>query len=240
VRRTLLLELPAEARSHVHRSLGEALLADRPLSSADELTALVHLMEGGDPNAPVRIAQAAQHLANSATTTDEAALATPAVERALALFRAAGKPEHELVALLGVLTTNALVAANYVLVPTPINGLSVGTLRQLNEAITAIQSGPNDLLQVLGILQTMKDARTKPNKKLVAEIEEVFGKEALFKTAITTNTKVEEAPAEFQSIFSLDSGCVGATLYRDFVKKELMTRLAKLEKRRAELIEARY
>ena len=58
--------------------------------------------------------------------------------------------------------------------------------------------------------------------------------------AITTNTKLEEAPAEFQSIFSLDSGCVGATLYRDFVKKELMTRLKKLEKKRAELLDAKF
>jgi len=141
---------------------------------------------------------------------------------------------------LGVLTTNALVASNYVLVPTPINGLSVGTLRQLKDALDAVQNGPNDLLQILGLLPTMKDARTKPNKKLVAEIEEIFGKEALFKTAITTNTKLEEAPAEFQSIFSLDSGCVGATLYRDFVKKELMARLKKLEKKRAELLDAKF
>ena len=86
----------------------------------------------------------------------------------------------------------------------------------------------------------MKDARTKLNEKLVKEVKEIFGKDSLFKTHITTNTKLEEAPGEFQSIFSFDSSCVGATLYRDFLKKELLKKLKAMEKRRAELIEAKY
>jgi cellulose biosynthesis protein BcsQ len=86
----------------------------------------------------------------------------------------------------------------------------------------------------------MKDARTKLNDKLVKEVKEIFGNDALFKTAITTNTKLEEAPGEFQSIYSHDSSCVGATVFRDFLKKELLSRLKALEKRRTELIEARY
>lgn len=140
---------------------------------------------------------------------------------------------------LGVLTQNALLASDYVLVPTPINGLSVGTMGALKEALEAARNS-NDLLQLLGILVTMKDARTDMNTKLVAEIEELFGKDALFKTAITTNTKLEEAPGEFQSIYSYDSSCVGATLYRDFLKKEMLKKLKKLEKKRAEMIEAKY
>ena len=141
---------------------------------------------------------------------------------------------------MGVLTLNALSAADYVLVPTPVNGLSVCTLRKLRGDLEAVRANQNELLQMLGILVTMKDARTKLDEKLVAEVEEVFGKDAMFETHITTNTKVEEAPGEFQSIYSYDSSCVGATLYRDFLKKEMLSRLKKLEKRRAELIEARY
>jgi chromosome partitioning protein len=87
---------------------------------------------------------------------------------------------------------------------------------------------------------TMKDARTKLNDKLVDEVEEVFGKGCIFKTMITTNTKVEEAPAEFQSIFQYDSSCVGATLYRDFLKKEMLKKMKVLEKKRTELIESRF
>jgi len=141
---------------------------------------------------------------------------------------------------MGVLTMNALVAADYALIPAPINGLSVSTLRKLREDLAAVVSGPNDLLQILGILVTMKDARTKLNPKLVKEVQDIFGPDAMFKTMITTNTKLEEAPGEFQSIFSYDSSCVGATLYRDFLKKEMLKRLKLLEKRRTELLESRY
>ncbi len=141
---------------------------------------------------------------------------------------------------LGVLTQNSLVAAGYVLVPSPINGLSVGTMRLLKDTLDAVQNSSNDLLQMLGILVTMKDARTKLNEKLVKEVTDIFGEDAIFKTHITTNTKLEEAPAEFQSIYSYDSSCVGATVYRDFLKKELLNRLGELEKKRTELIEARY
>jgi len=141
---------------------------------------------------------------------------------------------------LGVLTTNAMVAADYVLIPSPINGLAVSTMRQLAAHIDFVRGNQNDLLQTLGVLVTMKDARTKLNDKLVKEVREIFGKDALFKTEITTNTKLEEAPGEFQSIFSYDSSCVGANLYRDFLKKELLKKLKAMEKRRAELIEAKY
>jgi len=141
---------------------------------------------------------------------------------------------------LGVLTLNALVAADYVLVPSPINGLSVSTMKRLKDGLDQIVNGPNELLQMLGVLVTQKDARTKLNASLVKEVKEIFGDDALFKTAITSNTKLEEAPAEFQSIYSYDSSCVGATLYRDFLKKELLSRLKACEKKRAELIEAKY
>lgn len=141
---------------------------------------------------------------------------------------------------MNVLTMNALVAADYVLIPTPINGLSVCTLRKLKDDIDAVRGNHNELLQILGILVTMKDARTKLDSKLVGEVNDIFGEEAFFKTHITVNTKLEEAPGEFQSIFSYDSSCVGSTVYRDFLKKEMLKRLAVLEQKRAELIESRY
>jgi tetratricopeptide (TPR) repeat protein len=124
MRRVLLAQLKPDELRTSHRTLGEYLLANGPLGSADELTALVHLMEGGDLDAPVRIARVAQHLGNGATTTDEVALATPALERALALFRAAGKPEHEQVSLLGVLTTNGYFADRKLLVRYGAQGLA--------------------------------------------------------------------------------------------------------------------
>ncbi|MDY0110569.1 MAG: ParA family protein [Candidatus Krumholzibacteria bacterium] len=137
---------------------------------------------------------------------------------------------------LGVLTQNALVAANYVLVPTPCTGLAIPALRQLKTMISRIKERQNTRLQIIGVLLTLKDGRTPLLKNVRRELGQIFGKQDIFKTIITNNIKIEEAPAAFQSIFAYDSGCLGASLYRDWIKKEFLRRHAKLEK---ELLEQR-
>ncbi|MDD5720540.1 MAG: ParA family protein [Candidatus Krumholzibacteria bacterium] len=137
---------------------------------------------------------------------------------------------------LGVLTQNALVAANYVLVPTPCTGLAIPALRQLTTMISRIKERQNTRLQIIGVLLTLKDGRTPLLKNVRRELGQIFGKQDIFKTIITNNIKIEEAPAAFQSIFAYDSGCLGASLYRDWIKKEFLRRHAKLEK---ELLEQR-
>jgi chromosome partitioning protein len=139
---------------------------------------------------------------------------------------------------LGVLTQNALVAANYVLIPTPCTGLAIPTLRQLKVVIERIQERQNTWLQIIGVLNTMKDGRTPLLRNVRRELGQIFDKGDLFKTSITTNIKIEEAPANFQSIFAYDSGCLGASLYRDWIKKEFLRRHTKLEKQRLERREA--
>ena len=135
---------------------------------------------------------------------------------------------------LGVLTQNALVAANYALIPTPCTGLGVPVLHQLAALIARIRERQNTWLQVLGVLMTLKDGRTPLLRNVRKELGQVFDKGDLFKTTITSNIKIEEAPANFQSIYAYDSGCLGASLYRDWIKKEFLKRHAKLEKKRIE------
>jgi chromosome partitioning protein len=139
---------------------------------------------------------------------------------------------------LGVLTQNALVAANYVLVPTPCTGLAVPAMRQLTQVIDRIKERQNTWLQTIGVLLTLKDGRTPLLKNVRRELGQVFGKQDIFRTIITNNIKIEEAPANFQSIYAYDSGCLGASLYRDWIKKEFLKRHAKLEKQRMEEREA--
>jgi chromosome partitioning protein len=139
---------------------------------------------------------------------------------------------------LGVLTQNALVAANYVLVPTQCTGMAVPTLRHLKTLIERVQERQNTWLQVLGVLVTMKDGRTPLLKNVRRELGQIFEKGDIFRTHITSNIKIEEAPASFQSIFAYDSGCLGASLYRDWIKKEFLRRHTKLEKQRLERREA--
>jgi chromosome partitioning protein len=139
---------------------------------------------------------------------------------------------------LGVLTQNALVAANYVLIPTPCTGLAVPVMRQLAALIERIKERQNIWLQLLGVLLTLKDGRTPLLKNVRRELGQVFDKQSICKTIITNNIKIEEAPAHFQSIFAYDSGCLGAALYRDWIKKDFLKRHAKLEKQRMDQREA--
>lgn len=135
---------------------------------------------------------------------------------------------------LGVLTQNALVAANYALITTPCTGLAVPTLRHVRQLIERITERQNTWLQVLGVLITLKDGRTPLLRNVKKEMNQIFDKNEVFRTIITNNIKIEEAPANFQSIFAYDSGCLGASLYRDWIKKEFLKRHAKLEKKRIE------
>ena len=66
----------------------------------------------------------------------------------------------------------------------------------------------------------------------------LFSANDIFKTVITNNIKIEEAPANFQSIYAYDSGCLGASLYRDWIKKEFLKKHVKLEKKKVEMREA--
>ncbi len=135
-----------------------------------------------------------------------------------------------------ILTQNALVASDYALIPTPCTGLAVSTMHQLSALIGRIQERQNTWLQVLGVLVTMKDGRTDLHKEAQKELKNHF-KGDLFKTMITNNIKIEEAPSAFNSIFSYDSGCLGASLYRDWIKGELMRRHKALEKKRSDRLE---
>ncbi len=137
---------------------------------------------------------------------------------------------------LGILTQNALVASDYALIPTPCTGLAVSTMHQLSALISRVQERQNIWLQVLGVLVTMKDGRTDLHKEAQKELKNHF-KGDLFKTMITNNIKIEEAPSAFNSIFSYDSGCLGASLYRDWIKGELMRRHKTLEKKRSDRLE---
>ena len=139
---------------------------------------------------------------------------------------------------LGVLTQNALVAADYALIPAQCNGLAVPTMHQLKALIEKIKERQNTWLEVLGVLLTQKDGRTPVQRQVRRELGQVYAAADIFKTVITSNIKIEEAPANFQSIYAYDSGCLGASLYRDWIKKEFLKKHQKLEKKKVEKREA--
>ncbi len=137
---------------------------------------------------------------------------------------------------LGVLTQNALVAVDYVVIPSQCTGLAISSMYQIRELIERIQERQNIWLQTLGVLVTMKDGRTDLQKDVLKEMKSQF-KGDIFKTMITNNIKIEEAPSHFNSIFSYDSGCLGASLYRDWIKNDFLKKHKLLEKKKGEKLE---
>jgi chromosome partitioning protein len=139
---------------------------------------------------------------------------------------------------LGVLTQNALVAADYALITSQCSGLAVPSLHQMKALIERVQERQNVWLQLLGVLITQKDGRTPLQRQVRRELGQVFQAGDIFRTIITSNIKIEEAPANFQSIYAYDSGCLGASLYRDWIKKEFLKKHQRLEKLKVEKREA--
>jgi tetratricopeptide (TPR) repeat protein len=102
-------DLSSEDAKRTHQNLGEFLLSQEPSSPAEELDALVHVMQGGDEvRAPARITRIGVDLIKQ--DPDRAIEAVPALERALKLFRALGKQDTELVGLLVPLATSGYFA----------------------------------------------------------------------------------------------------------------------------------
>jgi hypothetical protein len=100
----LVRDMPEEEARDTHQRIGELLLRRSSAGSAQEIEALVHVMEGGDTvSAPARIVRLAVGLRTQ--DVEESIAAVPALERALGFFRALGKRDADLIALLGPLTT---------------------------------------------------------------------------------------------------------------------------------------
>jgi chromosome partitioning protein len=96
------------------------------------------------------------------------------------------------------LTMNALVAASHVLVPTPLDFLSVAGLAVLTETVEEVREYDNPELRYLGIVGTQVDARTRHAREVRAQLEQLFGEHAggtLCRTTIRHTTRVRDAHA---------------------------------------------
>lgn len=123
---------------------------------------------------------------------------------------------------LGLITLNALVAANYVLIPIQSSYLCLEGTDDLLETIEKVRRIANPSLKVMGVLITLYDKRTNLARDVVARIRKVFG-EKLFRTFISKSVKLEESPAYKESIFTYAPGSIGAEQYRK-VAEEIIHR----------------
>jgi chromosome partitioning protein len=113
---------------------------------------------------------------------------------------------------LGLLTVNALVAADGVLVPVQCEYLALEGLGQLMEIIDAVRDQLNARLELLGVVLTMQDGRTNLSAQVIDEVRRHFPSET-FGTIVPRSVRLGEAPSFRQSILAYDAGSRGALAY---------------------------
>ncbi|HEV7769827.1 MAG TPA: AAA family ATPase [Solirubrobacterales bacterium] len=121
---------------------------------------------------------------------------------------------------LGLLTINALTAANKVIVPVQCEYLSMRGLVQLQNTLRMIQENLNPDVKIEGILPTMLDTRTVHAKEAVEILEENFG-DLVFQSRIKKAIKFAEAPVKGASVLKYDPQSNAANYYRDLAKEVL-------------------
>ncbi len=137
---------------------------------------------------------------------------------------------------LGMLTVNALAAADQVLIPVQAQYLSAKGLEQLLQTINKVRRQINPKLKIEGILLTMVDSRTNYAKEISALIREAYGSNIkVFSTDIPRSVRAAEISAEGKSIFQHDPKGKVAEAYR-VLTKEVLSDAEKRRKRQLEQI----
>jgi chromosome partitioning protein len=125
---------------------------------------------------------------------------------------------------LGLLTLNALTAADSVLIPIQSEYFALEGLSELVKTCTLVQRRLNPRLRREGILLTLFDGRNRLNQQVADEVRRHFGAE-VFDTVIPRNVRLAEAPSHGEPIHRYDPRCPGARAYGDLCQ-EILTRRA--------------
>lgn len=121
---------------------------------------------------------------------------------------------------LDLLTLNALMAADSVLIPIQCEFFALEGVSELMDTIERIRESFSHPLKTEGILLTMYDDRTNLTRQVAADLREFFGDD-VFKTVIPRNVRLAEAPSHGKSILSYDPGSRGAEAYIQLAKEVL-------------------
>jgi chromosome partitioning protein len=160
-------------------------------------------------------------------------------ERILKQFLEPVKGNYDYVLLdcmpsLGMLTVNALAAADAALVPVQANYLSAKGLEQLLQTINKVKRQINSKLRIEGILLTMVDGRTNYGREISSLIRDTYGGHIkIFNSEIPRSVRAAEISAEGKSIFLHDPKGKVAEAYQNLTK-EVMTNAEKRRKHQLE------
>lgn len=119
---------------------------------------------------------------------------------------------------LGLLSINALVAADSVIVPVQTEFYALEGLGLLMQTVQRVQAGLNPGLKLMGIAMTMVDSRNSLSKQVIEEVKKHFGG-YVFNTFIPRNVRVAEAPSFGKTVFEHDKWSKGARAYKALAKE---------------------
>lgn len=159
--------------------------------------------------------------------TLETEIAT-AKDRAIRLKKVLADVEQEIVLIdcppsLGLLTVNALTAANSVIIPVQTEYYALEGLGQLLETMKLVRQALNPRLAILGVVMTMHNARTTLSAQVEEQLQKHF-KDRLFETVVPRNIRVAEAPSHGKPVGEYDKWSKGGRAYKSLAK-EVMERL---------------
>jgi chromosome partitioning protein len=124
---------------------------------------------------------------------------------------------------LGLLTVNALVAADSVLIPLQCEYYALEGLSQLMDTVEMVRMGLNPDLTIKGIVLTMYDSRNNLSAMVAADVRDHLGS-LVYQTVIPRNVRVSEAPSYGVPVLLYDIGCTGSAAYialaGEFIKQE--------------------
>ena len=150
-----------------------------------------------------------------------------ALQRELQLRQMLEQFQHDIVLIdcppsLGLLTVNALSAADYVLIPVQTEYYALEGLGQLLSVIQRVKEAINPSLEILGVLLTMFDSRTSLSDQVMEEVKKHFA-DKVFTTVIPRNVRLAEAPSFGEPISEHDKWSKGARAYKQ-LSKEIIQR----------------
>ena len=130
---------------------------------------------------------------------------------------------------LNLLTLNAMVAAQAVLVPVQCEFFALEGISQLKETIDQIKATLNPALEIQGVVLTMHDARTQLSREVAENVRQFFGAK-VYQTMIPRNVKLAEAPSHGKPVLVYDHECAGSQAYiglaREIIERERQLKAA--------------
>lgn len=192
-------------------SMADVILDDRPIADVIVPSRVDGLF----------VAPSSPDLAGAAVSLPQRAEREFVLRRALAPVREG----YDMVLLdcppsLDLLTVNALVAAERLIVPVQCEFYALEGLSRLLETITAVQASLNPSLRVTGMLMTMHDPRTRISSEVIAEVRRHFG-DLAFETVVPRNVRLAEAPSHGEPVIRYDPASSGAMAYAQVAEEVL-------------------